>query len=93
MSEEKINKDSDIVNRLLNALSGLITPAIKVYTISEIAEILHCDERTVQYYIFRTKELSTCKIGKKDPIRVRHEDLQLFLQNRRSPCIYDRVLT
>ncbi len=50
---------------------------LKLYTISEIAEILRVTERTIYNYI-KEDELPAIKIGKH--WRVRHEHLEQFLE-------------
>lgn len=52
---------------------------LKLYTISEIAEILRVTERTIYNYI-KEDELPAIKIGKH--WRVRHEHLEQFLQRK-----------
>lgn len=49
---------------------------LKLYTISEIAEILRVTQRTIYTYI-KEEELPAIKIGKH--WRVRHEHLEYFL--------------
>lgn len=52
---------------------------LKLYTISEIAEILRVTERTIYTYI-KEAELPAIKIGKH--WRVRHEQLVAFLEKK-----------
>jgi excisionase family DNA binding protein len=51
----------------------------KLYTINEIAEILRVTQRTIYNYI-KEHELPAIKIGKH--WRVRHEQLEQFLQKK-----------
>ena len=51
----------------------------KLYTITEIAEILRVTQRTIYSYI-KEKELPAIKIGKH--WRVRHEHFEEFLERR-----------
>jgi excisionase family DNA binding protein len=60
---------------------------IKIYNITEVAEILKCSERTVRGELFERKRLRYLKVGRE--VRIREEDLVEFLERNLQPCIYD----
>ncbi len=63
-------------------------PQIRLYTISETAEILKCPQRTVKGLIHEKNELRSLLIGR--DLKVRHQDIEFFLEQRIRPSIYDQ---
>ena len=81
------NQIDELVGKLVEAIQKYTPPEIRVYTIEETAQILKCKPNTVRNLIYRSLELSPCKIGRE--LRVTHQSLVKFLENRTESCIYD----
>jgi len=73
---------------MLTEVLANITSSPKVYTISDVAEILKCKERAVKHHLHEAHDLRYLKIGRE--VRIKEEDLQEFLENRTASCIYDQ---
>ena len=90
------NTQNDCMNRLLlNDLRKMLNEFLtktttfpKVYTISEVAEILKCKERAVRHHLYEARDLRYLKIGRE--VRIKEEDLHEFLSSRLTPCVLDR---
>ncbi len=74
--------------QMMESLEKLTNPEIRIYTISEAAQLLKCKESTIKNLIYRSRELPTCQIGRE--LRIREEDLKKFLQRRVTPCVFDQ---
>lgn len=67
-----------------------LSDSVCVYTIEEVADLLKCKVETVNYYLYRTRELAYLKVGKE--VRIIEDDLKKFVRNRRTPCIFDKEI-
>jgi excisionase family DNA binding protein len=76
------------LRKMLTEVLANITSSPKVYTISDVAEILKCKERAVKHHLHEAHDLRYLKIGRE--VRIKEEDLQEFLENRTASCIYDQ---
>ena len=76
------------LRKMLTEVLANMTTSPKVYTISDVAEILKCKERAVKHHLHEAHDLRYLKIGRE--VRIKEEDLQEFLENRTASCIYDQ---
>ncbi len=81
------------LNELLNLVRSqdirtpVVSSALKIYTIPEVAAILKCKERTVIRHLHESRDLKYCKIGRE--VRISEEDLIKLLKERLKPCVLD----
>jgi excisionase family DNA binding protein len=76
------------LRKMLTEVTANMTSSPKVYTISEVAEILKCKERAVRHHLYEARDLRYLKIGRE--VRIKEEDLHEFLSSRLTPCVLDR---
>ena len=76
------------LRKMLTEVLANITSSPKVYTISDVAEILKCKERAVKHHLHEAHDLRYLKIGRE--VRIKEEDLHEFLSSRLTPCVLDR---
>jgi excisionase family DNA binding protein len=76
------------LRKMLNEFLTKTTTFPKVYTISDVAEILKCKERAVRHHLYTARDLRYLKIGRE--VRIKEEDLHEFLSSRLTPCVLDR---
>jgi len=61
---------------------------LRVFTIQEVASILHCEVRAVRHHLYEKRDLRYLKVGRE--VRVREKDIIEFLEHRLAPCIHDQ---
>ncbi|MBU2514009.1 helix-turn-helix domain-containing protein [bacterium] len=78
------------MKKLLSEVVADINTAPKVYKISEVSELLKCNERAVKHHLYEACDLRYFKIGRE--VRIREEDLQELIRNKTAFCktIYEQ---
>ena len=74
-SEENLKT---LVHQLTMTIKTVANHELEVFTISEVAEILKCSERTVKHHLYESHDLRYFKAGRE--VRVRRKDLVSFIQ-------------
>lgn len=90
-NERNDDMDRSLLNDLremLNEIVTKMTTSPNVYTISEVAELLKCKERTVKHHLYEACDLRYMKIGRE--VRILEEELHEFLENRTVSCVFDQ---
>ena len=72
--------EEHIIPKMMNTLTQIVNPAIQVYTIAEVAEILKCKERAVKHHLYESRDLPYLKVGRE--VRIRYEDVKSFMDNQ-----------
>jgi len=71
---------------MVRSLAHFAKPTLTVYTIIEVAKILKCKERTVKHHLYEAIDLPYLKVGRE--VRIREQDLRVFLENRLSKTVH-----
>ncbi len=73
-----------------DALLTNICSDIRVYTISDVAKIFKCKDRTVKHHLYESRDLKYLIIGRE--VRILEKDLIEFLESRLMSCVVDREI-
>jgi excisionase family DNA binding protein len=90
IAETSMRSFINTFENLVNRLSSENDTRLMVYTITEVAEILKCKERTVRHHLFEARDLKYLKVGRE--VRILYLDLKKFLENRLIPCVHDQEI-
>ena len=90
LSNEAVDRFLETLLLTLTSRLGDQKPKLCLYSIVEAAQVLGVKERTIKHHLHEAKDLRYLTIGRE--IKIRHQDLEAFIEARLRPIILDHEL-